>query len=64
MPQKEYEQLAFYNYYLYRKSLKSKLLSRNTENSLITILDKCFISSLCLQCFDAVGWAAGRASGL
>jgi len=21
-------------------------------------------SSLCLQCFDAVGWAAGRASGL
>ena len=20
--------------------------------------------SLCLQCFDAVGWAAGRASGL
>jgi len=22
------------------------------------------ICSLCLQCFDAVGWAAGRASGL
>jgi len=21
-------------------------------------------SPLCLQCFDAVGWAAGRASGL
>ena len=21
-------------------------------------------NSLCLQCFDAVGWAAGRASGL
>ena len=21
-------------------------------------------SALCLQCFDAVGWAAGRASGL
>ena len=21
-------------------------------------------SLLCLQCFDAVGWAAGRASGL
>ena len=23
-----------------------------------------FSNSLCLQCFDAVGWAAGRASGL
>ena len=22
------------------------------------------VSCLCLQCFDAVGWAAGRASGL
>ena len=22
------------------------------------------INSKCLQCFDAVGWAAGRASGL
>ena len=30
--------------------------------------DKCncvhFTVKLCLQCFDAVGWAAGRASGL
>ena len=24
----------------------------------------CFQVYLCLQCFDAVGWAAGRASGL
>jgi len=24
----------------------------------------CKYQSLCLQCFDAVGWAAGRASGL
>ena len=23
-----------------------------------------FVLALCLQCFDAVGWAAGRASGL
>jgi len=23
-----------------------------------------FVLSACLQCFDAVGWAAGRASGL
>ena len=22
------------------------------------------VGNLCLQCFDAVGWAAGRASGL
>jgi len=22
------------------------------------------LSALCLQCFDAVGWVAGRASGL
>ena len=22
------------------------------------------VTYLCLQCFDAVGWAAGRASGL
>jgi len=24
----------------------------------------CAFSAFCLQCFDAVGWAAGRASGL
>jgi len=24
----------------------------------------CKLHSECLQCFDAVGWAAGRASGL
>jgi len=23
-----------------------------------------YVCQLCLQCFDAVGWAAGRASGL
>jgi len=27
------------------------------------MLSNC-VFSLCLQCFDAVGWAAGRASGL
>jgi len=25
---------------------------------------ECCVCSLCLQCFDAVGWAAGKASGL
>ena len=28
------------------------------------ILNMVFEFGLCLQCFDAVGWAAGRASGL
>ena len=23
-----------------------------------------YLAKMCLQCFDAVGWAAGRASGL
>ena len=26
--------------------------------------DSVFISDLCLQCIDAVGWVVGRASGL
>jgi len=28
------------------------------------MLDGLVLCALCLQCFDAVGWAAGRASGL
>ena len=33
---------------------------------LTAVLDKMALSSyfICLQCFDAVGWAAGRASGM
>jgi len=30
----------------------------------VTVLPQAVCSSVCLQCFDAVGWAAGRASGL
>jgi len=30
----------------------------------IIFLTEYFRSVLCIQCFDAVGWAAGRASGL
>jgi len=30
----------------------------------LSINDATFGSVYCLQCFDAVGWAAGRASGL
>ena len=29
-----------------------------------TIVSDRYILCLCLQCFDAVGWAVGRASGL
>ena len=28
------------------------------------ILFDCLFDYFCLQCFDSVGWAAGRASGL
>ena len=33
------------------------------EDGPIRILTQCWFMA-CLQCFDAVGWAAGRASGL
>jgi len=35
---------------------------RINHNNIIIIL--CGNEDLCLQCFDTVGWAAGRASGL
>ena len=28
------------------------------------VSERTFSALICLQCFDAVGWAAGRASGL
>ena len=31
---------------------------------IIYILYRVFLPAYCLQCFDAVGWGAGRASGL
>jgi len=33
-------------------------------NTLLTLILVTSVSVLCLQCFDAVGWAAARASGL
>jgi len=36
----------------------------STRHFLVTICTICAFSALCLQCFDAVGWVAGRASGL
>ena len=30
----------------------------------MTVFVTVFMVIVCLQCFDAVGWAAGRASGL
>ena len=42
----------------------SRLLTvRNSNIIVVVIYDPC-IRILCLQCFDAVGWVAGRASGL
>ena len=35
-----------------------------TGSLLMVCKSELLSSDLCLQCFDAVGWAAGRASGL
>jgi len=40
------------------------LLSVLFIRTLIYAFDLNVIFAVCLQCFDAVGWAAGRASGL
>jgi len=37
-------------------------LSNNSYKTFCDIYDDCLFT--CLQCFDAVGWVAGRASGL
>jgi len=49
-------------------SVSSAFISYTTQNDVyrcvvIVIFHSDFFM-LCLQCFDAVGWAAGRASGL
>ena len=41
---------------------KMTRLQRQPETDRILVDVNCYL--LCLQCFDAVGWAAGRASGL
>ena len=43
--------------------LGAKSLNRSTSQRQINIYI-CSQYSICLQCFDTVGWAAGRASGL
>ena len=45
-----------------RKDGQNASLAIANESSLTTFLNS--YTQLCLQCFDAVGWAAGRASGL
>ena len=35
-----------------------------TSQNLLPRYDRHFVGITCLQCFDAVGWAVGRASGL
>ena len=47
----------FFRRFEYSKALDAAMMVRlNTLYSLVGFF--------CLQCFDAVGWAAGRASGL
>ena len=40
------------------------LVGRQEEHPAYKKLMRRWCGYLCLQCFDAVGWAAGRASGL
>ena len=50
----------------------SESLKSWEDEEVITLLHRilslmvmeCCVCSLCLQCFDTVGWAAGKASGL
>ena len=39
-------------------------LSWHSDKSIQTTVTHIFTYMKCLQCFDAVGWVAGRASGL
>jgi len=41
-----------------------KLFPERTTRRDATLTDFRYYHVVCLQCFDAVGWAAGRASGL
>ena len=43
---------------------KYQKLQATTNSLLLSHTEKVVGSALFLQCFDAVGWAAGRASGL
>jgi len=41
-----------------------KLVDQQSSSPAVIIIIIIIIVIICLQCFDAVGWAAGRASGL
>ena len=45
-------------------SLHTVVCSYTHTGICLTVLCPGLPSAFCLQCFDAVGWAAGRASGL
>ena len=53
---------------LFLKTFKDAkfVVNGNAFETFITLSTKnfCLMLAVCLQCFDAVGWAAGRASGL
>ena len=44
--------------------LSDSRVGNNSVSSLHCIIVSTGVMSGCLQCFDAVGWAAGRASSL
>jgi len=46
------------------KNVWDPFLRPSAEKILQCIFCELTAVSMCLQCFDAVGWAAGRASGL
>ena len=53
----------------YQDIVVTKFLHRVTQNQLLYTaiyaqINTILSSIICLQCFDAVGWVAGRASGL
>ena len=54
---------AFLGLYVFRLSIRLCMLAYICASLIIYWL-LIFFTDICLQCFDAVGWAAGRASGL
>jgi len=54
----------FYIVNLENFATASRRYTGDIHNSTVVGLFMTPITHTCLQCFDAVGWAAGRASGL
>jgi len=59
----QYDYIAILYYYTAILYSTIQLLAESASKYKNAYFTQCIIY-LCLQCFDAVGWAAGRASGL